>query len=213
MQPTHDGALRSRAASASHTGASGDALAAPGSLIASVRSEIVIPTCPRGIGHVITRPVSPDLLAGVRIEELSLWPDDRGHFLEVLRVGGGLAAAFNPATTQVSATLTYPGVVKAFHYHRLQSDCWTVVTGMLQVALIDLRPDSPTFGGTNTLYVGVMRPWQVLIPPGIAHGYKVVGPDASVLTYVTSRFYAPEDEGRVRFDDPRLNYCWETQFK
>ena len=46
---------------------------------------------------------------------------------------------------------------------------------MLQVALIDLRPESPTFGRRNTIYVGNLRPWQILIPPGVAHGYKVVG--------------------------------------
>ena len=49
------------------------------------------------------------------------------------------------------------------------------VQGMLQVALVDLRPDSPTFGAKNTLYVGALRPWQILIPPGVAHGYKVIG--------------------------------------
>ena len=65
-----------------------------------------------------------------------------------------MPAGFRPASTQVSATVTYPGVVKAFHYHNQQSDCWTVVKGMLQVALADLRRDSPTFGQRNTLYIG-----------------------------------------------------------
>jgi dTDP-4-dehydrorhamnose 3,5-epimerase len=174
---------------------------------------IEVPKCQRGIGHSIASPSAPDLVSGVQIEAIPIWPDDRGHFLEVLRVGCGLAAAFDPGTTQVSATLTYPGVIKAFHYHRLQFDCWTVVKGMLQVALVDLRPDSPTFGRKNTMYVGETRPWQVLIPPGVAHGYKVVGSEAAVLTYVTSRFYDPADEGRIPFDDPRVNYAWEIQFK
>ena len=84
---------------------------------------------------------------------------------------------------------------------------------MLQVALVDLRTGSPTFGDRNTLYIGELRPWQVLIPPGVAHGYKVIGEQAAVLVYVTSRFYDPQDEQRIRFDDPRLAYDWETQFK
>src|SRR5688572_15012881 len=96
----------------------------------------------KGIGTVITTVGSNRLIDGVRIEPLALWPDDRGHFLEVLRVGHGLAGAFPMETSQVSATLTYPGVVKAFHYHLNQFDCWTVVKGMLQVALADLRRDS-----------------------------------------------------------------------
>lgn len=167
----------------------------------------------KGIGSVITNPKSDRLIDGVRVEPIALWPDDRGHFLEVLRVGQGLAGEFPPASSQVSATLTRPGVIKAFHYHLHQHDCWTVVSGMLQVALADLRRDSKTFGQRNTLYVGTMRPWQVLIPPGVAHGYKVISSEPAMLVYVTSRFYNPADELRLPYDDSRVNYDWETQFK
>ena len=120
---------------------------------------------------------------------------------------------FPAVSTQVSATVTYPGIVKAFHYHLLQYDCWTVVKGMLQVALVDLRRKSSTFGLCNTLYIGEMRPWQVLIPPGVAHGYKVINLEAAVLVYVTSQFYNPSDEYRIPFNDPSLSYDWSTQFK
>ncbi len=113
----------------------------------------------------------------------------------------------------MSATVTYPGVVKAFHYHLCQYDCWTVVKGMLQVALVDLRRTSRTFGLRNTLYIGELRPWQLLIPPGVAHGHKVIAPEPAVLVYVTSRFYDPSDECRISFNDERLNYDWNTQFK
>jgi dTDP-4-dehydrorhamnose 3,5-epimerase len=184
---------------------------APDNVVAG--QAIQIPQCELGIGAVITAPDSRYLIDGVRIQPLPVFPDDRGHFLEVQRIGRGLAADFPTATTQVSATATYPGIVKAFHYHLHQSDCWTVVTGMLQVVLADLRAGSPTFGLRNTLYVGDRRAWQVLIPPGIAHGYKVIGRDPGVLVYVTSRFYDPADEFRIAFDDPRLAYDWETQFK
>ncbi|CAN5717363.1 dTDP-4-dehydrorhamnose 3,5-epimerase family protein [soil metagenome] len=176
-------------------------------------ASVETPQCDRGIGSVITDPSSADLIAGVAIQPIAVWPDDRGHFLEVLRGGHGLAAPFPSASTQVSATVTYPGVVKAFHYHRQQSDCWTVVKGMLQVGLVDLRKESPTLGRKNTLYIGDLRPWQLLIPPGVAHGYKVLGSDAAVLVYVSSRFYDPQDECRIAFDDRQLSYDWETQFK
>ena len=56
---------------------------------------------------------------------------------------------------------------------------------MLQIGLSDMRKASPTFGMRNTLYVGELRPWQMLIPPGVAHGYKVIGDEAAVLVYVT----------------------------
>ena len=88
------------------------------------------------------------------MQPFALYPDDRGYFLEVQRIGSGLAAAFPPETTQISAALNYPGTIKAFHFHLHQHDCWTPVKGLLQVVLVDLRLGSPTFGARNTMYVG-----------------------------------------------------------
>jgi dTDP-4-dehydrorhamnose 3,5-epimerase len=175
--------------------------------------ELTLPECPFGIGSVIQSPDAPDLIDGVRLQPYGLYPDDRGYFLEVARLGHGLPADFPPASTQVSTALSYPGTIKAFHYHRHQTDFWVPAAGMFQVALADLRKASRTFGVRNTLYLGAMRPWQVLIPPGVAHGYKVIGSQPGVLVYVTDRFYNPKDEGRIAYNEPHINYDWETQHK
>jgi dTDP-4-dehydrorhamnose 3,5-epimerase len=164
-------------------------------------------------GHLIRQPDSADLIHGVRIEPLHLWPDDRGYFLEVMRQGRGLAAEPENETIQVSCALSYPGAIKALHYHFEQTDLWAPVDGQLQVCLVDFRAGSPTFGSCNTLFIGTLQPWQVLIPPGVGHGYKVIGPHPAVLVYVTNRFYNPEDEGRLAYNDRDLNYDWETQHK
>ncbi len=169
--------------------------------------------CEHGIGAVIQAPDSQHLISGVRIAPLSLWPDDRGCFLEIMRSGQGLPAAFPSASTQVSAARSYPGAIKAFHYHLRQTDFWCPVQGMLQVALVDLRTGSQTYGARNTLYVGDLRPWAILVPPGVGHGYKVIGTSGATLVYVTDRFYDPADEGRVAYNDPRINYDWELQHK
>lgn len=175
--------------------------------------ELAAPVCSKGIGALIGKVDSPDLIAGVKIQPVSVFPDDRGYFLEVQRIGQGLAAHFPPETSQVSAAMNYPGTVKAFHFHMQQTDCWTPVKGLLQVALVDLRVGSPTFGQKNTLYVGPLRPWQILIPPGVGHGYKVIGKEDSLLVYMTDRFYNPQDEGRIPYNNPSINYDWETQWK
>ena len=175
--------------------------------------DLVLPVCEKGIGSVIFKTDSPQLIAGVRIEAVALWPDDRGYFMEIQRLGVGLAAHFPPESTQISAALSYPGTIKAFHYHMHQTDYWAPVTGLLQVALVDLRTGSPTYGARNTLYVGVLRPWQILIPPGVAHGYKVIGPEQAMLVYLTDRVYDPKDEGRIPYNDSHIHYDWETQHK
>ena len=180
------------------------------------RSEslrLVLPENPKGIGAVIVSTDSPKLIKGVRLQAIALWPDDRGYFLEVQRIGLGLAAHFPPATSQIAAALSYPATIKAFHYHLYQTDCWTPAMGLFQVALVDLRDGSSTYGERNTIYVGALRPWQVLIPPGVAHGYKVIGKDPAMLIYMTDRFYDPSDEGRTPYNQPGINYDWETQYK
>src|SRR5579862_3279431 len=175
--------------------------------------KLVLPECSKGIGSIIASPDSPKLIEGVQVLPIALWPDDRGYFLEVQRIGHGLAAHFPPATSQISAALSFPGTIKAFHFHLHQTDCWTPAKGMFQVALVDLRSGSPTFAKRNTLYVGSLRPWQVLIPPGVGHGYKIIGREEAMLVYMTDRFYNPKDEGRLPYNDASLQYDWETQNK
>lgn len=175
--------------------------------------QLSAPECRKGIGDLITKPDTAQRIDGVQVEPYSLWPDDRGYFTEIIRLGQGLPAGFPAESTQVSAALSYPGTIKAFHYHLHQTDFWAPVQGMFQVALADLRTGSPTFGRRNTFYAGVLRPWRILIPPGVAHGYKVIGEGPAMLVYVTDRNYNPEDEGRLPYDHPGINYDWETQYK
>lgn len=193
--------------------ASETAIQAARRLVSSGSLHLAVPECAKGIGAVIGATDAPDLIAGVGVRPFLVHPDDRGYFLEVQRLGAGLAAGFPPESTQISAALNYPGAVKAFHFHQQQTDCWVPAKGLLQVALVDLRLGSPTFGRRNTLYLGPLRPWQVLIPPGVGHGYKVIGEEDAVLVYLTDRFYNPQDEGRIPYDDASINYDWETQRK
>src|SRR5262250_3562321 len=125
-------------------------------------------------GKIIARPDSPDLIDGVEIAPLAVYPDDRGFFTELARLGKGLAARMVPdgqRQIQVSLTLTYPGTIKAIHYHSEQTDLWAPVSGMVQVFLYALPVRSTTLGAMHTSYVGRLQPWEILIPPGVAHGY------------------------------------------
>ena len=191
----------------------GDTVIAARPLASYEGRELMVPVCAKGLGSAILDPQSPDLIEGVRVEAFPIHPDDRGYFLEVQRFGCGLTEAFPPESTQVSAALSYPGSVKAFHYHLRQTDCWIPASGMFQVALVDLRTGSRTFGRRNTLYVGRLRPWRILIPPGVAHGYKIIGGQEALLVYLTDRFYDPRDEGRIAYNDASIDYDWEMQHK
>lgn len=168
-----------------------------------------------GVGDVITSPQSSRLIAGVEIEPTDQWPDDRGCFAEIFRFGApGIARDFvreGGHQVQVSFTVSYPGVIKAIHYHYAQTDLWAPLAGMFQVFLCDLREESRNSGCINTLFIGTQRFWKVRIPPGVAHGYKVIGTEPAQLLYATDHFYDPADEGRIAFDDPEINYDWDQR--
>ena len=168
------------------------------------------------LGKIIAKPNSPDLIEGIGIEPLQIYPDDRGFFCELGRLGKGLASKMVPdeqRKIQVSLTLTYPGTIKAIHYHSEQTDLWAPVSGMVQIFLYDLRRNSSTFGAINTIFAGRFQPWEILIPPGVAHGYKALGAEPIQLVYFTDRHYNPADELRLPYDHPDIAYDWEIQHK
>ena len=145
------------------------------------------------------------MIEGVVFKDLVTHPDERGFFRELIRVTDDF---FAEGFGQWSHSLMYPGVIKAWHIHYKQVDWWYVPIGVLKVALHDLRPESPTYRQTMEFLLGEDQPARVVrIPPGVAHGCKVISGPAH-LFYVTSRVYDPADEGRIPHDDPEIGYDW-----
>jgi dTDP-4-dehydrorhamnose 3,5-epimerase len=149
------------------------------------------------------------MIDGVVIKECVLHADDRGTLLEVVRDDEPVFREVR----QTTFTVTYPGVIKAFHWHRRQWDVWFFSRGMAQVVLHDLREGSATQGETDVHYMGEVRPLVIAIPPGVAHGYRVLGSVPAGLLYHTTEHYDPADpdEERMAFDDPRIGFDWTTR--
>ncbi len=149
------------------------------------------------------------MIDGVVIKDLVTHHDDRGNFREILRDDDELMSSFG----QASITTTYPGVVKAFHWHAKQDDLWYVVSGMAQVVLYDRRDGSPTKGMTDVIYAGDENQVLIKIPVGVLHGYRVLGPHPVKLVYFTTRSYVAKDpdEFRVPHDDPEIHFDWMTR--
>ena len=145
----------------------------------------------------------------VVIKKLVTNSDDRGYFREVLRDDDHLLTRFG----QTSFTKTYPGVIKAFHWHEQQDDLWYVADGMARVVLYDHRADSPTRGVTQVIYAGEDNPVLIVIPSGVAHGYQVLGNKPLLLFYHVTQSYNPSapDELRIPFDDPEIGFDWSIK--
>ncbi len=145
------------------------------------------------------------MIDGVEIKQLTTHNDERGFFREILRSSDPILAE---GFAQWSHTMSHTGVAKAWHVHHRQVDWWYVAGGTIKTALYDTRPDSPTYGQLQELLMGDGHPPIVLkIPPGVAHGYRVLQGPAHIF-YVVSREYDSSDEGRIPHDDPTIGYDW-----
>ncbi|MDZ7360859.1 MAG: dTDP-4-dehydrorhamnose 3,5-epimerase family protein [candidate division KSB1 bacterium] len=145
------------------------------------------------------------MIEGVEIKDLVTIPDERGFFREIIRKTD---AFFVEGFGQLSHACMYPGVAKAWHIHKVQTDWWYVPIGNLKLVLFDKRPHSSTQGELQTIFMGENYPTKVVkIPPGVAHGCKALG-GVTHLFYVTSSVYDPNDEGRIPHYDNAIGYDW-----
>ena len=151
------------------------------------------------------------MIEGVELKELFIRPDDRGMFTEVLK-GTDDVVDVHPFA-QISHTSTYPGVIKAFHWHRHQTDYWYCVSGNIRAGLVDLREGSPTVGQQMSIGLGEWGRKVLQIPPGVAHGYQVLGNMPAQLIYYTTKPYDADhpDEERIPWDDPSLDFDWAVK--
>lgn len=148
------------------------------------------------------------MIEGVVLKELVTHADDRGFFREIIRATDD---SFVETFGQWSHSLMFDGVIKAWHYHRIQTDWWYVATGVLWVGLCDLREESTTFKETMDFYMGDLQPAKVMkIPPGIAHGCKTIQGPVN-LFYFTSHVYNAADEIRLPYDDPQIDFDWTAR--
>jgi len=146
------------------------------------------------------------LIEGVKIKDLRVIPDERGRLVEIFRQDEVLFEKFG----QVYVTTTYPGVVKAWHLHKKQTDNVACVQGMIKMALYDPRKDTPSYGSVNQFYIGVHKPLLVQIPPGVFHGWMCIGKEEAIIINIPSEAYdhGNPDEERLDPHENDIPYDW-----
>lgn len=149
------------------------------------------------------------MIAGVKTKKLRLIPDERGWLMEILRAD---EAELFTKFGQVYVSATYPGVVKAWHYHKVQVDNFACVSGMVKLVLIDTRSGSPTEGAVNEFFLGSQNPTLVQVPNLVYHGWKCISTEVSMVVNVPSEpyRYAEPDEFRLE-PHGSLTYDWSRK--
>jgi len=136
---------------------------------------------------------------GAKLLQPKVFGDGRGAFFEAFR-----ASWFGERQRWVQWNISRSegNVVRGLHFHKLQTDYWVVPQGKVMVALVDVRPQSPTRGVAKCVTLDEALPQGLYIPPGVLHGYKIIA-DAMVM-YLVDVEYTGKDEYGVRWNDPAL---------
>ena len=148
----------------------------------------------------------PPEIEGVALVDLKRFTDDGGSFMELTRLERGAAAALPGfECRQVNYSEMDPGVIKAFHIHRRQTDVWFVPPDdKMLVVLLDVRARSKNPNAQRRLILGDGHARLLRIPPGVAHGVKNLAPSRGRIIYLVDCQFSPEpdacDEGRVPWD-------------
>jgi dTDP-4-dehydrorhamnose 3,5-epimerase len=152
--------------------------------------------------------VSQTPLPGVLVLEPKVFTDARGFFLESYNEKTMVEAGISERFVQDNHSFSAQNVVRGLHYQvRPQGKLIRVVVGEIFDVAVDLRRSSRTFGewyGVNLSDAGKQMLW---IPPGFAHGFRVLSEGAHVL-YKATDFYDPEAERTIAWNDGTLRIDW-----
>ena len=149
------------------------------------------------------------MIEGVKVKILKIIPDNRGRLMEILRSDDDCFEKFG----HVYMTTAYPGIIKAWHYHKLQSDNFTCVFGKILLALYDARSGSPTFGQINDFIISLAEPKLIHIPKEVYHGFKNISDSEAIVINTVTNAYNHRNPDEYRLDpfDKKIGYKWDRK--
>jgi len=147
---------------------------------------------------------SEKTIEGLGVRALKRFVDERGDFRELIRSTEPGFQGF----AQLSSSVVYEGIAKAWHLHWDQTESMTNLNGIVKFAFADRREKSPTFGVVLDFLVdSSVNPTFFTMPPGAPPGYRI-GRGPAVICYLANRIYDPNDQIKIPHDDPAIGYYW-----
>lgn len=149
------------------------------------------------------------MINGVKVKQLKPIPDERGSVMEIFRSDDPEFEKFG----QVYMTTAYPGVVKGWHYHKIQTDNMAAIKGMMKLVIYDGRKDSPTYKELNEFFIGIHNPLLVQIPKLIYHGFKCISEEEATIINCPTEPYDKNTPDEYRLDPhtKEIPYNWERK--
>ncbi len=151
-------------------------------------------------------------IEGLVVIEPTVYGDDRGYFMECFRESDYAEAGIPTRFVQENESMSARAVLRGLHFQRTepQAKLVRVVSGALLDVAVDLREGSATYGKWHAELLSAKNRRQMFIPEGFAHGFLALENDTR-LNYKCSRYYAPQDEDGIAWNDPTLAIDWQLE--
>ena len=153
--------------------------------------------------------LKPLTLPGLFCIQPQVFGDSRGYFVETYSERDFAAAGIKASFVQDNQSLSRRGVLRGLHFQKThpQTKLVRVIEGEVFDVAVDLRPGSKSFGQWEGIRLSGELQNQFFIPAGFAHGFFVLS-EKALFAYKCTDFYYAEDEGGIRWDDPRIGIEW-----
>ncbi|MCM1577466.1 MAG: dTDP-4-dehydrorhamnose 3,5-epimerase [Ruminococcus sp.] len=152
-------------------------------------------------------------IEGLYVVEPTVFGDGRGYFMETfngefepyVKHLDGSPARF----VQDNESMSKKGVLRGLHFQRKnpQGKLVRCLAGEVFDVAVDLRGDSETYGKWYGVTLSGENRKMFYVPEGFAHGFSVIS-DTAVFSYKCTRYYDPEDEGGLFWNDPEIGIKW-----
>lgn len=153
-------------------------------------------------------------IEGVVIIEPKIFGDERGYFFESFNAAEfARKVGVNTVFVQDNESKSKYGVLRGLHFQKgefAQSKLVRVVEGRVIDVAVDIRRGSPTFGRHVAVELSKENKRQLFIPRGFAHGFAVLSEEA-VFQYKCDNLYAPDHEGAIAWNDPKIGIDWQIR--
>jgi dTDP-4-dehydrorhamnose 3,5-epimerase len=150
-------------------------------------------------------------IAGAWLIKSQIFEDDRGHFVEWFKKSSFesiVGEKFTPVQANISKSKA--GVVRGIHYSLApdgQAKLVTVLHGSIRDLVVDIRVGSPTFGKTHAVTLVAGDGCALFLSKDLGHGFQALE-DNTVVSYLVSSEYSPNDEKEITPLCPTLNIQW-----
>jgi dTDP-4-dehydrorhamnose 3,5-epimerase len=153
-------------------------------------------------------------LPGAYLINLDPHEDHRGFFARFFCADEFARRGLNPRVAQINNSFSrVAGTLRGLHYQlppRAETKVVRCIAGALFDVIVDLRPQSPTFGQSSVAQLSADNRTMLYVPEGVAHGFLTMRDDTEAL-YLVSEPYAPEAERGIRWNDPRFGISWPAR--